>query len=147
MNHRSTLAVKQFILSLALLVFFLPSFASNESEPDYSGRYLCKGENSRVGEYEVNIVLKKNKVGSNQEFSVYDITEETENATSYYGNAIVIGNRLALTFRLLNGKAIMASTGLATMRVSTKNNWSFVSRYYEPNDGGVYGTDDCKLEK
>jgi hypothetical protein len=100
-----------------------------------------------VGEYEVNIVLKKNKVGSNQEFSVYDITEETENATSYYGNAIVIGNRLALTFRLLNGKAIMASTGLATMRISTKNNWSFVSRYYEPNDGGVYGTDDCKLEK
>lgn len=140
-------AFKQFLLGLAFLGFVTPCLAVNDSEPDYSGRYLCNGENSRVGEYDVTMVLKKNKVGSNQEFAVYDIEEETENATSYYGHAIVIGNHLALTFRLINGKAVRSSTGLATMRIGSKGHWAFVSRYYEPNDGGVYGTDDCKLEK
>jgi len=41
---------------------------------------------------------------------------------------------------------VRASTGLATMRATTKNEWSFISRYFEPNDGGVHGTDDCKIE-
>jgi hypothetical protein len=139
--------MKQFILSLALLGIYNHCLATTESEPDYSGRYVCNGENSRVGEYHFAMLLKKNKVGSNEEFAVYDITAETENATNYYGHAIVIGNRLALTFRLSSGKAVIASTGLATMRATTKNDWSFVTRYFEPNDGGVYGTDDCKLDK
>lgn len=138
---------KRGLVLVALLGIYSHSFAATESEPDYSGRYLCNGNNSRVGEYEVTMLLKKNKVGSNKEFAVYDITAETENATSYFGQAVAIGNRVALTFRLVNGKAVRASTGLATMRAVTKNEWSFISRYFEPNDGGVHGTDDCKLEK
>lgn len=139
--------MKRFILGLVFLGIVNYSFAASESEPDYSGRYVCRGENSRVGEYQVIMLLKKNKVGSNEEFAVYDITAETENTTSYFGHAIVIGNRLALTLMLQNGKTAKASTGLATMRATTKNDWTFITRYFEPNDGGVYGTDDCKLEK
>lgn len=139
--------LQRSLLLLSLLGVYSQSIAATDSEPDYSGRYICNGNNSRVGSYEVTMALKKNKAGSNQEFAVYDITAQTENATSYYGQAIAIGNRVALTFRLLNGKAVRSSTGLATMRATTKHEWSFISRYFEPNDGGIHGTDDCKIEK
>lgn len=125
------------------------SSAAPMSKPiDYSGEYLCKGNNVAVGDYEVTIYLKKNRRNSTALASVYDLVTHTENKQSYTGQAVTNGKHLSLTFKLSDAKYAEFSTGLGQFTKLNKNMWSFKTDYYEPDDtGGNYGHETCTMRK
>jgi hypothetical protein len=115
---------------------------------NYSGEYLCKGNNDAVGDYEVIVTLKLNSLNSNRKFGVYDFNTETVNSVTYFGQAVADGNRLALTFKLSKAPNAEYSTGIGEFKKLSGRHWGFSHQYYEPdNSGGNYGTEFCAMQK
>jgi hypothetical protein len=139
--------VKSCLTTLCLLsAFSISASAAPAMSTDYSGEYLCKGNNITVGDYEVTIYLKKNRRNSTSQISVYDLATHTENKQSYTGQAITRGKQLAMTFKLSDAKFAEFSTGLGQFTKVGKL-WSFKNDYYEPDDtGGNYGHEICTLK-
>lgn len=124
-----------------------PALSAPSNSPDYSGEYLCKGNNITVGDYEVTIYLKKNRRNSTANVSVYDLATHTENKQSYTGQAITRGRQLAMTFKLSDAKYAEFSTGMGQFTKVGKSGWSFKNDYYEPDDtGGNYGHETCTMK-
>jgi len=116
--------------------------------PDFTGVYSCKGQNNKVGEYEVVARLKLNKVSSHGDFGVYDFNTETENSLVYKGQAIANGYKLALTFNLSDGRTAEYSTGIADIQKVSNTRWAYTNHYYEPDEnGGDYGSEYCVMKK
>lgn len=143
-------------MNLSSFVFFALFFLFNQMASattvtrvlDYSGEYVCKGNNVAVGDYEVTVQLKKNRRNSTAQVAVYDLVTHTENKQSYTGQAIVRGKSLALTFKLSDAKYAEFSTGLGQFTKLTKTTWAFKNDYYEPDDtGGNYGQETCTMKK
>jgi hypothetical protein len=134
---------------LACLTYIPSSFALPAFKGvNYSGQYLCKGKNEAVGEYEVTVMLKLNRLNSNGQLGVYDFSTETENSIIYFGQAVADGNRIALTFKLSKASNAEYSTGLGEFKKLSGRRLGFDHRYYEPDDnGGNYGTELCILQK
>lgn len=120
-----------------------PAFTGN----NFSGLYNCKGSNELVGSYQVTIRLKLNRISSYGKFGAYDFSTETDNAVTYRGQAVANGNRLALSYKMSEGKYVEYSTGIAEMKKLSRGRWSFRNMYYEPDDsGGNYGQEDCVMQ-
>lgn len=116
--------------------------------PNFSGVYSCKGQNNKVGEYEVIATLKLNKISSHGAFGVYDFNTETENSLVYKGQAISSGYKLALTFNLSDGRNVEYSTGIADIQKISNTRWAYTNHYYEPDEnGGDYGSEYCVMQK
>jgi hypothetical protein len=114
---------------------------------NFSGTYACKGNNEQIGDYEVTAVLKLNRVSSYGKFGAYDFSTETDNASTYKGQAVADGLRLALSYTLTEGRNVEYSTGIAEMKKTKGNVWSFRNQYYEPDDsGGNYGFEYCVMK-
>lgn len=112
---------------------------------NFSGVYRCKGENEIVGDYEVFINLKLNRLNSYGNVGIYDFKTQTVNDENYFGQAIAHGRKIAVTFKL--NKAVNAeySTGIGSVRKLGKHQWAFTNNYYEPDDnGGNVGSEYCK---
>lgn len=143
MNHKLLVLIALFSFSASAALAATPPRG-----PDYSGEYLCKGNNVTVGDYEVTVTLKKNRRNSKALVTVYDLVTHTENNQSYTGQAIVRGKAVALTFKLSDAKYAEFSTGLGQFNKLSKNLWSFKNDYYEPDDtGGNYGQETCTMLK
>jgi hypothetical protein len=113
---------------------------------NYSGVYDCKGSNDKVGEYEVTISLKINRVSSYAKFGAYTYEMTTVNSATYIGQAIANGNQMALSFPLKSGLNVDHSIGIAKIVKNKKGRWSFRKHYYEEdNSGGNYGSEYCVL--
>jgi hypothetical protein len=142
------LVMKKVIFMLSILGFATiaqakPAFTGQ----NFSGVYICNGNNELVGDYKVTAVLKLNRISSYSKFGAYDFSTETDNAVTYKGQAVANGNRLALSYTLTEGKNLEYSTGIAEMKKNSKNRWSFHNLYYEPDDnGGNYGVEDCVIQ-
>jgi hypothetical protein len=142
---RSHMNVKSSLTAICLLSAFSLSASAAPAvvSTDYSGEYLCKGNNIAVGDYEVTIYLKKNRRNSTSQIAVYDLATHTENKQSYTGQTITRGKQLAMTFKLSDAKFAEFSTGLGQFTKAGKL-WSFKNDYYEPDDtGGNYGHEIC----
>lgn len=114
------------------------------NEKNYAGAYVCKGNNSKVGDYGFTLTLKLNKSNSREEMSVYDLTGETENSTMYSGNAVAIANKMSLAFRINDHKDNVFGSGMAVFKLNQDKLWTFTTHYFEPDEtGGVSGTDVC----
>ena len=140
--------VKSCLITLVLLSSFSwPALSAPATSPDYSGEYLCQGNNITVGDYEVTIYLKKNRRNSTAHVSVYDLVTHTENRQSYTGQAITRGRQLAMTFKLSDAKYAEFSTGMGQFSKVSKTLWAFKNDYYEPDDtGGNYGHETCTMK-
>ena len=133
-----------FALSLVNLSEAKPIFTGQ----NYSGEYICKGINEKVGEYEVHLTLKLNRVSSYGKFGTYDFDTETENSVVYHGQAVTEGTLLAMTFKISDSKSSEFSTGLAEIKKIGAGRWGFNNHYYEPDDnGGNYGSEFCAMKK
>ncbi|QDC44484.1 hypothetical protein [Methylophilus medardicus] len=142
MNVKSCLTTMVFISS-----FSASALAAPVAALDYTGEYICKGNNVTVGDYEVTIYLKKNRRNSTSQVSVYDLATHTENKQSYTGQAITRGKQLAMTFKLSDAKYAEFSTGMGQFTKVGKTGWSFKNDYYEPDDtGGNYGHETCTMK-
>jgi len=137
---------KHFLI-ISLLLATMPVDAKPAfNGENYSGTYICKGNNEQVGDYQVTAILRLNRISSYGKFGAYDFSTETDNAVVYKGQAVADGSRLALSYRLNQGKDVEYSTGIAEMRKLGKNRWAFRNAYYEPDDtGGNYGVEDCQM--
>ncbi|OYY49790.1 MAG: hypothetical protein B7X95_09960 [Methylophilaceae bacterium 17-44-8] len=114
---------------------------------NFSGRYDCKGNNELVGDYQVTVKFKLNRISSFGKFGAYDFSTETDNAVTYRGQAVANGFRLALSYKLTEGKYVEYTTGIAEMKKLSRGRWSFRNLYYEPDDnGGNYGQEDCVMQ-
>lgn len=138
-----------FVLALGYFTFASSAFAAPKfTGQNFSGEYVCKGSNDVVGEYEVFVTLKLNRISSYGKFGVYDFSTETENNVVYFGQAVANGNRLALTFKLSEARHAEYSTGIGEFKPIGRNRWAFQNTYYEPDDsGGNYGTEYCSMKK
>ena len=115
---------------------------------NFSGVYACKGNNNKVGEYDVVATLKLNSNSSHGVFGVYDFSTETENALVYKGQAIANGFKFAMTFNLLDGRSTEYSTGIAEIKKLSNNRWAYTNHYYELDEnGGDYGSEYCVMQK
>ncbi len=115
---------------------------------NFSGVYVCKGSNNKVGDYEVMATLKLNRHSSHDSFGAYDLKAETENALVYKGQAIAQGNKLALTFNFSDGRSPDFTTGIATITPISATRWSYSNHYYEPDGAaGVFGSERCVMKK
>lgn len=141
---------KLYLLALCLMTlhFKLANADEQFSGPNFSGVYSCKGQNSKVGEYEVVATLKLNKISSHGGYGVYDFNTETENALVYKGQAIANGYKLAMTFNLSDSRNAEYSTGLADVQKISNTRWAYKNHYYEPSEnGGDYGSEYCVMQK
>lgn len=145
---RSHMNVKSCLITFSLFaIFSSTAFSAPAASPDYSGEYLCKGNNIAVGDYEVTIYLKKNRRNSTAQVSVYELATHTENKQSYTGQAITRGKQLAMTFKLSDAKYAEFSTGMGQFSKVGKAGWTFKNDYYEPDDtGGNYGHETCTMK-
>ena len=140
-------------LSLVVLLSIGLSFSFVEAKEqfvgsNFSGVYLCKGANNKVGEYEVTATLKLNRMSSHGNFGMYDFNTETENALVYKGQAIANGYKLAMTFNITDGRNTEYSTGIADIQRISNTRWAYTNHYYEPDEnGGDYGSEYCVMKK
>ena len=131
------------LLASAMVAHAKPAFTGI----NFSGIYDCKGNNELVGNYQVTVKLKLNRISSYGKFGAYDFSTETDNAVTYRGQAVANGYRLALSYKLTEGKYVEYSTGIAEMKKLNRGRWSFRNLYYEPDDnGGNYGQEDCVMQ-
>ena len=136
---------------LGLLIAMLAFSGLAQAKPafvgqNYSGVYSCRGVNQQIGDYEVTVTLKLNRVSSYGKFGAYHYEVETVNSVIYTGQAVTNGNQLAVSFQFAEGRNTEHSTGVATIRKNSQGRWSFRKLYYEPDDsGGNYGSEYCVM--
>lgn len=129
---------------------------------NYSGVYECVGSNAKIGNYNLLVTFALNKSDSHGNLGRYDLTVETENATTYTGHAIANGRDMALTIEFADGNASTYSTGIARLNPLKNKRFSYINRYYESNQAtastepnktksgrntGNDGTESCVMQK
>jgi hypothetical protein len=138
-------ALSYILISLIFVptTYAMPPFIGD----DFSGEYICKGNNASVGEYEVLVKLKLNKVTSHDIYGVYDFNTETNNQAIYSGQIMAKGRKFAMTFKLLDASTYNFSTGMGEFKKTESGHWSFQNTYYEPDgNGGNFGNDYCTIK-
>lgn len=148
MNLKHACRISSLILGNLLILGTSAAFAATVKGVDYSGEYLCKGNNEAVGDYEVSVILKKSYRHSRGGIGIYELATETENNETYTGQAVTNGNQIALTFKLSSARHAEFSTGVGQFKKVSKEKWSFKNNYFEPDDtGGNYGSENCVMRK
>lgn len=139
--------VKIFLATTLLVLVSVAQAKPAFTGINFSGVYDCKGSNELVGSYQVTIKLKLNRISSYGKFGAYDFSTQTDNAMIYRGQAAANGNRLALSYKMSEGKYAEITTGIAEMKKLSRGRWSFRNLYYEPDDsGGNFGQEDCVMQ-
>ncbi len=129
---------------------------------DYSGVYACKGSNVKIGNYELVATFLMNKSNSRGNIGSYDLSIQTENATTYSGQAIANGSNLAITIKIVDGTHLAYSTGVASINLLKPKRYSYINQYYESHQTtstseikhtgeikstGNYGVERCVMQK
>ncbi|MCH9799874.1 MAG: hypothetical protein K0U17_08345 [Betaproteobacteria bacterium] len=115
---------------------------------DYSGKYVCKGHNANVGDYEMFVILKLNTITRHDIYGIYDFSTESNNQATYTGHLLAKGRQFSMTFKLLNFKNNALSTGMGLFKKACQNQWFFQQTYYEPDgSGGNFGNDKCTMRR
>jgi hypothetical protein len=127
---------------------------------DYSGVYSCAGNNAKIGSYNLLVTFVINKAYSHRNLGRYDLTIETENSTTYGGQAIANGSDVALTIEIVDGNAVIFSTGIARFKQDKNKRLSYINNYYEsnqitntgetraePKNTGNHGLENCVMQK
>lgn len=142
--------IKKIISLITLLATYsVPSYAMPPFVgADYSGEYLCKGENDQVGTYQVIVNLKLNTKTSHDIYGVYDFNTESNHQAAYTGQIMTKDRQFAMTFKLLTSKSADFNTGMGEFRKIGYDRWRFRTTYYEPDGtGGNFGTDYCTMKR
>jgi len=139
--------ITQYVV-ISLCILFLSHNAHakpNFIGEDFSGEYLCKGNNDVVGEYKVRFNLQFNATHSHDEVGVYDFVVQPDAQETYSGQAVAYSRRVAFTFKLPAVNNAPFSTGVGFFKKLDAKRWRFTNYYYEPNvNGGVSGFEYCK---
>ena len=111
---------------------------------DYSGTYACNGLDAHEGKYTGKVTLAHNASQSKEGYDAYDFTLDVPGFGVYPGEAVALGNQMAIHFALKQAGSQDYGTGMATFKKTAAGKWTFHKYYYEPAyKGGNYGTEDC----
>jgi len=134
-----------FICLFTLLVSLTASAKPSFIGENFSGDYLCQGNNDVVGEYQVKFSLQFNAAHSHDEVGVYDFVVKPDAQETYTGQAVAYSRRIAFTFKLPAVNNAPFSTGVGFFKKLDAKRWRFTNYYYEPSaEGGVSGFEYCK---
>ena len=110
---------------------------------DLSGTYDCKGVDASEGPYSAIVTLSRNARQSDGPYGAYDFRMEVPGFGSYPGEAVSLGQTLAIHFALTNPSQHDFGTGIGTLTIKG-GKVSFHKFYYEPAfKGGNHGSEDC----
>ena len=143
--------MKRAILTSLLITISTIQLA--EAKPNfvganYSGTYLCKGNNSKVGDYQVVAKLTLNRAASRGSIGIYDLALETENSFTYKGKAVANANKIAFNLSMSEISSAEFSTGIANISKSGAGKFSYTNHYYEVDSNvGTYGQETCVMQK
>lgn len=117
---------------------------SNFAGANYSGTYTCKGNNNKVGDYQVQAKLVLNREASRGDIGIYDFYVETENSFTYKGKAVANSNKVAFTLSMTELSSSEFSTGIANMQKNSAGKFAYTNHYYEIDSNvGTYGKEYC----
>lgn len=137
---------------LASLLLTVCSIQIAEAKPNfvgtnYSGTYTCKGNNNKVGNYQVQATLMLNRAASRGSIGIYDFNVETENSFVYKGKAVANLNKVAFTLSMTELSSSEFSTGIATIQKNKAGKFSYTNHYYEIDSSiGTYGKETCVMQ-
>lgn len=114
------------------------------SAPDFSGVYLCTGNDASEGAYTATARLEIDFKNSQSENGAYRFTLEVPGIGVYSGHGASEGNRMAIYFAHHDSKTRDYGTGIAKFKRNKKAKWTFQKYYYEPEfKGGNFGFETC----
>jgi hypothetical protein len=112
--------------------------------PDYSGTYVCTGEDSHDGKFTGTATLTLVRAQSSGPHGAYDFRLEAPPYGVYLGEAAARGPSMAMRFANTDPKDKDYGTAIATFSRTRAGKWRFSSYYYEPAyKGGNFGTETC----
>jgi hypothetical protein len=142
--------MKRTILASLLLTVSTTQIA--EAKPNfvganYSGTYTCKGNNNKVGNYQVQAKLTLNRAASRGNIGIYDFHVETENSFVYKGKAVANFSRVAFTLSMTELSSSEFSTGIANIHKNAAGKLAYTNHYYEVDSNiGTYGKEYCEMQ-
>ena len=111
---------------------------------DYSGVYICKGQDSKEGPYDGKVTLKLVPDQSSGPYGAYAFTLEVPGYGDYPGFASAFGNSMGIYFANTDPSTQDYGAGIATFSRDKAGRWHFTKFYYEPAfKGGNHGTETC----
>jgi hypothetical protein len=137
---------------IASLLLTVSSIHIAEAKPNfvganYSGTYTCKGNNNKVGNYQVQAKLMLNRAASRGNIGIYDFHVETENSFVYRGKAVANLNKVAFTLSMTELSSSEFSTGIATIQKNKAGKYAYTNHYYEIDSNiGTYGKEYCVVQ-
>jgi len=137
---------------LASLLLTVSSIQIAEAKPNfvganYSGTYTCKGNNNKVGNYQVQAKLMLNRTASRGSIGIYDFHVETENSFVYKGKAVANLNKVAFTLSMTELSSSEFSTGIANIHKNAAGKFAYTNHYYEIDSNiGTYGKEYCVMQ-
>lgn len=137
----------KLLISLCLLIITpianaKPAFTGQ----DFSGVYVCTGNDSHEGKYTGTVTMELVPSQSLNNYGAYKFKLEVPNYGTYLGQAAAHGNNVAMHFALTDQSTKDYGTGIANFKKNKAGKWSFSKFYYEPEfKGGNYGTEECTL--
>ena len=147
LKHLNIFTMKRTILATLFLTVCSAQIAHakpNFTGANYSGTYVCKGNNNKVGDYQVLAKLVLNRAASRGNIGIYDFNVETENSFVYKGKAVANLNKIALTLSMTELSSSEFSTGNATIQKNKAGKFAYTNHYYEIDSGiGTYGKEHC----
>lgn len=134
--------MKLKILKYYLICILLLACAVNAQ--DFSGTYLCKGDDKSEGLFEGEIILKKLGKYSDDVYASYDFSLRVAEYGLYKGFAASQGLNMAIYFALDENKNNDYGVGIAEFKKTKDNLWSFQKFYFQPRyKDGNKGFEEC----
>ena len=133
----------KLLVPVALLALSLSAIAAPVPD-DLSGVYDCKGIDASEGAYTGTVTLTRQAKHSVEGYGAYQYLLEVPGYGRYPGQAVSLGNTLAIHFALTDPKPHDFGTGIATVKLQDGKP-AFHKFYYEPEfKGGNHGIEDCR---
>lgn len=114
------------------------------SAPDFSGTYLCHGNDKVEGDYQATVKLELISNESQGHNGAYKFTLDVVGFGAYPGHAASEGNMMAMHFANADSSTKDYGTGIAKFKKNRQGKWMFSKYYYEPEyKGGNFGFEYC----
>ena len=132
------------VLSLSATINFSHAGIKKFSGPDFSGTYVCHGNDKTEGEYKAIARLELMPIHSQGDNGAYQFTLDVAGFGQYPGHAASEGKLMAIHFANTDRSTKDYGTGIAKFKKNRQGKWMFSKYYYEPEyKGGNFGFEYC----
>lgn len=133
------------VVSLMLLISHATFANEKINQADFSGKYVCDGDDFKEGKYQGQVSIQRIVPHSTEEYTSYQFELVVPGFGKYPGHAAAYQNTMAIYFaNTQHLKNHDFGTGIATFNKNSNGKWTFKKFYYEPEfKGGNHGVEIC----